>query len=207
MRVAPVGLMSWRHGHSPQRAFDLAADLAGLTHGHATGVLASGALAVLVHGVVGGSPLTAALDAAKACLREKNAHQETLHALERAEELAAANAPPEEAIPALGRGWVAEEALGISVYCALVAQNLERGLIMAVNHDGDSDSTGAITGNLLGAMHGVEAIPQHWLERLELRNVISEIAEDLHAFADWPIGDSSPDTDASRRILEKYPGW
>ena len=55
-------------------------------------------------------------------------------------------------------------------------------MIPAANHDGDSDSTGSIVGNLLGAMHGVKAIPAEWLEPLELRDVITELAEDLYAF-------------------------
>lgn len=33
-------------------------------------------------------------------------------------------------------------------------------MCLAVNHDGDSDSTGAITGNILGAYLGQQAIPQ-----------------------------------------------
>lgn len=77
---------------------------------------------------------------------------------------------------------------------------------MAVNHDGDSDLTGAIAGNLLGAMHGVEAIPARWLEPLELRNVISEVAEDLYAFKDWPIGQFCPDSEASRSIRDGSAG-
>jgi len=47
-----------------------------------------------------------------------------------------------------------------------------------VNHSGDSDSTGAITGNLLGAMLGVEAITPEWLQPLELRAVIAEVAKE-----------------------------
>ena len=50
---------------------------------------------------------------------------------------------------------------------------------MAVNHDGDSDSTGAVTGNILGAYHGYEKIPEQWKENLECADVIDEIALDL----------------------------
>ena len=57
-----------------------------------------------------------------------------------------------ENIRALGEGWVAEETLGIAIYCALrYEKNFSGGIIAAVNHDGDSDSTGAVTGNILGA--------------------------------------------------------
>ena len=46
------------------------------------------------------------------------------------------------AIAPLGERWVAEEALAIAVYCSLVAQDdFARGVRLAVNHSGDSDST------------------------------------------------------------------
>jgi len=48
-----------------------------------------------------------------------------------------------------------------------------------VNHDGDSDSTGAITGNILGAHLGYDAIEDKWKRDLELSDVILEIADDL----------------------------
>ncbi|WP_444892154.1 ADP-ribosylglycohydrolase family protein [Microbulbifer sp. TRSA001] len=46
---------------------------------------------------------------------------------------------------------LAEEAHVISVYCALKSPSLKEALLMAVNHDGDLDSTGSISGNLIGA--------------------------------------------------------
>jgi ADP-ribosylglycohydrolase len=51
---------------------------------------------------------------------------------------------------------------------------------LAVNHGGDSDSTGAIAGNLLGAHLGEEAIPRAWREGVELADVIERIAEELY---------------------------
>lgn len=56
----------------------------------------------------------------------------------------------------LGQGWVAEEALAIALYCALRSDRFAEGVTLAVNLTGDSgDSTGAIAGNPLGAMHGM----------------------------------------------------
>jgi hypothetical protein len=76
---------------------------------------------------------------------------------------------------------------------------------MAVNHGGDSDSTGAIAGNLLGALLGAAAIPSSWVEELELREVIARIAVDLDEFPDWQVGEHEPEPDAA--ILQRYPGW
>ena len=80
----------------------------------------------------------------------------------------------------LGEGWVAEETLGIALYCALKHQNdFKAGVVAAVNHKGDSDSTGAVTGNILGARLGYEAIPESFKKDLELKDVILEMADDL----------------------------
>lgn len=84
---------------------------------------------------------------------------------------------------------------------------------MAVNHDGDSDSTGAIAGNLLGTMFGVEAIPQAWLEDLELRAVIEELTTDLFEMKSWPLylqgggSEAKKIRDAWAYADKKYPGW
>ncbi|WP_297907390.1 ADP-ribosylglycohydrolase family protein [uncultured Parabacteroides sp.] len=80
----------------------------------------------------------------------------------------------------LGAGWVAEETVAIAVYCTLAYfNNFERAVIAAVNHAGDSDSTGAVTGNILGAALGYNAIPQFYKDDLELHDVILHIADDL----------------------------
>lgn len=79
---------------------------------------------------------------------------------------------------------MAEEVLAIAVSCALVAEDFEHGVRLAVSHDGDSDSTGAIAGNLLGAIAGAAAIPPRWLRPLELRHVLEGVAQDLYDFPD-----------------------
>jgi ADP-ribosylglycohydrolase len=80
----------------------------------------------------------------------------------------------------------------------LVAKSFRDGVLIAVNHSGDSDSTGSIAGNLLGVQFGVDAIPHTWLEELELRDAIERLAIDLNAIASgeltWP------------QAWEAYPG-
>jgi len=211
MRVAPVGLYLWRRARVPQlaaeQAFELGEDLAAITHGHPTGTLTAGVLAVLILALTDGASLREALYAAKAILQRKDHHAETLDSINLAERLAGSNdITPSDAIAQLGRGWVAEEALAIAIYCALVAPSFKRGVLLAVNHDGDSDSTGAIAGNLLGAMYGLRCIPSSWLESLELRDVITEVATDLYACEEWEIGDYGADQEQTELIWEKYPG-
>lgn len=86
----------------------------------------------------------------------------------------------EFAIQRLGEGWTGDEALAIAIYCTMKhLDNFEDALAAAVNHDGDSDSTGAICGNLMGAIIGYNAIPEHFKQKLELRNLILDIADDI----------------------------
>lgn len=105
MRVAPVGLFAWRlrQYESPQDAFRLGTELAALTHGHPTGALTGGVLAVLVLALTDGASLREALAAAKLMLRAEPRHEETLRAIEMAEELADSGLPHEEAIARLGQ--------------------------------------------------------------------------------------------------------
>lgn len=107
----------------------------------------------------------------------------------------------------MGGGWVAEEALGIGLWCALLASNLEEGICWAVNHTGDSDSTGLIAGNLLGIQLGADAIPARWLESLELREVIEQVAHDIEWVPRAYNSDDSPNAVEDARIVARYPGF
>lgn len=63
----------------------------------------------------------------------------------------------------------------------MAAESLGEGLPAAVNFSGDRDSTDAICGNILGARDGVDAIPEHWLDTLELADVIDREATEAAA--------------------------
>ena len=211
MRIAPVGLWCARldegvsHDRIAKHALELGADVAALTHGHPTGQLAAGFVAALVALLALDVPLHHALDRAAALLCKRPGHAETMAALEHARKLAAAGEAKPEYVARLGEGWIAEEAVAIAVYCALAAPDFDAGVRLAVNHDGDSDSTGAIAGNLLGALHGIEAIPTRFTNSLELVEVIAVLADDLATFPAWPIGQFQPSTDAAAWWLDRYP--
>ncbi|MGO2415640.1 ADP-ribosylglycohydrolase family protein [Cobetia crustatorum] len=206
MRVAPVGLFAHASRASFEMCFELGVDVSALTHGHATGQLAGGVLAVMIQLLVVGESLSEALGQACQILKRHPRHEETLTALELATVLLEEGIAPNDAIARLGQGWIAEEALAISVYCAMKGANFRDAIEMAINHDGDSDSTGAITGNLLGAMLGEEVIPASWHTSLELREVISEMADDLHDCQRWEIYTDGGGKDEAW-AWEKYPGY
>lgn len=211
MRVAPIGLYVASRRLPSQEAFTWGCEVAALTHGHPTGQLPAGALAQIICELASGSDLQAAIEVSRNTLRRHPLHQETLTALDQALRLASTTVPADDALAQLGQGWVAEEALAISLYCVLTAPNLEEGVIRAVNITGDSDSTGAITGNLLGAWLGAHEIPERWLGPLELRDVLTEMADDLATLPHWPLSefghDRSEDQAEEDYWSQRYPGW
>ena len=76
-------------------------------------------------------------------------------------------------------------------------------MVSTVNHSGDSDSTGAVCGNIMGCLLGRSAITAHYTEKLELLSVIEEMGEDL--FTGCIISEYDPcDTPEKKRWLNKY---
>jgi ADP-ribosylglycohydrolase len=179
MRVAPVGLVA-------SDPFDLGCRVAAITHGHPSGWLAAGAFAQIIAAVIHGDSIRAAVEAALERCRSADGGAEVVRALEASLALVDEGmAPTPERVELLGGGWVAEEALAISVYGALSATSPADAMANAVNHGGDSDSTGSITGNILGAALGVQWLETELLGELEGRSVIEQLAGDLYdAFID-----------------------
>ncbi|GHF48027.1 hypothetical protein GCM10018790_27160 [Kitasatospora xanthocidica] len=179
MRSAPFGLA--RLG--AEQSFGLAVQCAQLTHGHPTGYLAAGAFAALVERLANGTEPWAAVGETVEQIRELPASKETVQALARAVRIAQESGPSAEAAERVGLGWIAEECLGIAVYSLLAAtldpDPVRSALLLSVNHSGDSDSTGAVCGNLVGAAYGASALPAEWAGAVEGRAELRQVADDL----------------------------
>ena len=183
MRVAPIGLY-----FEPSPVVDLmGADAAALTHGHELGFLPAAMLVHIISLVSHNSSITlqeAVTDARQAMERLFAGMRylpEFLALVDRAVALAEQDLKDVDAIHQLGEGWTGEETLAIALYCCLkYPGDFESAIIASVNHKGDSDSTGAVTGNILGAYLGLSGIPAHFISKLELQDVILEIADDLY---------------------------
>lgn len=173
MRVAPIGLMMARD------PFGMASDAARITHGHPTGYLSAGVLSMIIHNIMDNKSLEDAIGIATSILKVYPGHEETLAAIEKAVILSKTSSLSVDNIELLGLGWIAEEALAIALFCALKAEDFKSGILAAVNHSGDSDSTGSICGNILGSILGIDKIPGHWLNNLEARDVIEQLGYDL----------------------------
>lgn len=187
MRVAPIGLYL-SADTMPQEQIDrIGAEAAALTHGHPLGYIPAAALVHIVSLAAHRDDLSLSEIVAdmKASIHRQFKGNSYLPAfeqlLDKAVQLSQQNLPDEEAIAALGEGWVAEETLAIAVYCALkYSSDFDKALIASVNHSGDSDSTGSVTGNILGAYLGLQAIPAKYTANLELLDVMTELADDLY---------------------------
>ena len=186
MRVAPLALKAFP-GASAEEIDRLAADASAFTHGHSLGYMPSAVLVHILYRIVNSTapePLeTLITEAVKTVseIFEGDPHLKELESIiELAVRLSKNDRSDLENINGIGEGWVAEETLAIAVYCAIKYENnFEQALIAAVNHNGDSDSTGAVTGNILGAKIGLSGIPEKYTEHLELRDLIIEVADDL----------------------------
>lgn len=173
MRAAPWGIACASRGE----AFVRARDTSVLTHGHPSGYLSAAHLAATVWGLVRGEGLPDALAEADAILAGEPGADDLIAILARA---TAIKAPPSPAqIEQLGGGWTGDEALAIAIACALTRDDVAATLWRAARHSGDSDSTAAICGNLLGALLGLDALPAAWVARVELRDVIDDLATQL----------------------------
>ncbi|MCP3429627.1 ADP-ribosylglycohydrolase family protein [Opacimonas viscosa] len=208
MRVAPIGLYCWRlkNQFTVEDCFALGADAARLTHGHPTGYLASGAFAAIIYQILDGCSLASACMSVLDILGKMRCHDETTLKIATAIKLSRDPMPSYRAIEYLGEGWIAEEALAISIYCVLQASSFKELMSMSVSHDGDSDSTGAIAGNIWGALYGFRDFPTQWVENVELEDRINEIACDLYDFPLWDIGADSQNTDLNNIAQTRYPG-
>ena len=177
MRVAPAGLM---YKDNPKLAFEVGARCAALTHSHPRAYLPAGVMSGMIANIISGDDIPTALDKNIKVLEEYYGNEPVTELLNNAKKYAKSDMNPEEAIYKLGEGWVGDEALAISVYCALKEPNdFQNAIRMAVNHDGDSDSTGAILGNIMGAHLGMEKLPEDWAKKIELTNELDILAEDL----------------------------
>lgn len=173
MRTTPIGLVQ---GLSPELAMALGNAAGALTHGHLDGWLPGGALSAMVCLLNQGQALA---PAAHHTLRLLTAHPQapahnisrsgTAQLLQTALQLLEQGAPDRADIfRRLGEGWTGDEALAIGVYAACATDNFKDAVRLAANHDGDSDSTASIAGQLWGTCHGIMALPHDWIRLLDV---------------------------------------
>lgn len=202
MRIAPVGLV---FRHDRKIAFREGVKISAITHGHPSGYLSGGVLSSIIADLSNGENLEEAISNALEILKGWERYEEVYGIIERAVEINRRYQNKEIThleIQSLGEGWIAEEALAISLLCALRYQNnFKKAVLTAIKHSGDSDSTGAITGNLVGLIVGKDQIPSEWIDNLLYKDIVEEIGNDLH------IGFKGSTFELDEDWHIKYPGY
>jgi len=175
MRTAPTGL-----AFPPYQAFEKGAEFAAITHGHPSGYLSAGFLSAVISNIIQGTTIREAINLSTEQLLKYQGYEETLNKIELAVDLSLSKKSVEESIETIGEGWVGEEAIAIALYCSLkFPSDFKKGVLASLNHSGDSDSTGSITGAILGTSLGIESIPTCWIENVEDSIKIKKIATDM----------------------------
>ena len=182
MRAAPIGFLNY-----DIRELDMeSAEIAAITHCHSLGYMPAAVLSHVIHGIIYNDnqmTLKEIVEDARDTVAKifKNEHvDELINIINDAIELSENNDSDLDNIHRLGEGWVAEEALAIALYCSLrYHYDFSECIIKSVNHKGDSDSTGAIAGNIIGAWVGYNEIDSKWKNNLELEEVIVDLADNL----------------------------
>lgn len=190
MRVAPVALMAER-----DQVRSLAMETSALTHGHLTGQLAAAAWAEMLADTASGISLGDSARLLADTYARIDGGIETSTAIR-----AALDAPRDgkpETVESLGGGWTAEEALSIALYACLCARSFDDGLQIALLHSGDSDSTGAIAGNMLGLIEPAAALRHRFTGTIECVDAITRMVLDY-----LRLGHEG---DAAERLFDVYP--
>lgn len=184
MRVAPIGLFF----ENASFAGEIAVKSTALTHGHPLGFMPSFILACMISIIL--NKKISLEDAFEETMNifnnEFNQYPDYKRNLadliRKAHKLSKENMSDIDAIKILGEGWVAEEALAIALYsCFKYSNNFIDAVICSINHDGDSDSTGAIAGNIMGVYLGFSKIPDYYVKNLQLKDIIYEISDDIYS--------------------------
>lgn len=189
MRVAPIGIIGALRGWQLSDTAYFAGKVAEITHLHPMSTYSSAVMAVIVQRCIQTrremtksdflAVIHEALQVAIALYGER-AHYMTefIDKINQAVMLHTRPLVDWDAIERhLGGGWIAEEALAIALFSVLRHFNdFSACMVSAVNHGGDSDSTGAIAGNILGAIIGYDRIPQEWKARLQHRDLLLEFS-------------------------------
>lgn len=171
MRIHPVGIL---FAHDAVRAYRVGMELSALTHGGEQAIHAGAVQAALVARLCSGDSLMQALSLIRVIFPD------SFRVLPKTEDACNTSTGYRSVLDTGWYGWDADEALAMAILAAKRNENsLQKGLIEAVNHNGDSDTVGAITGAILGAHLGLGALPRDWSEQLERRSELISIARTL----------------------------
>ncbi|MCB9685601.1 MAG: ADP-ribosylglycohydrolase family protein [Alphaproteobacteria bacterium] len=181
---------------------DLARGAAALTHGHPSAGFASVTVVQMLSDLIRGAAWDEVVDHVWSDLEAAGAEAlPVLEALGLALEQADLGEPSAERLTAFGDGWSVESVLAIAVYACAAVRDPADASGLAVLHPGGSDWTGALAGALAGARWGRAAVRAELADDLELRGIVSQVADDL-----WGHFGPGPFFEPSESDWTRYPG-
>jgi ADP-ribosyl-[dinitrogen reductase] hydrolase len=178
MYCAPLGVA---YANQPEASFELTPALSALTHFDQRCRTACLAVTLTVAALVRGEPAEEAIGDALAAVQDREGGEE----LEFLTEAVGVSRP----VDGPDQGFCLYAA-AVGLQAAVSAGDFENALIRVVRLGGDTDTSVAVAGALLGARDGRQALPADWLARLHARDEIERLASQLPLHA-W---DSLPST-------------
>ena len=173
MRLAPVPLLYRRH---PRLALEYSGQSSRTTHGARTAVDACRYLGALLVGALNGvgkeQLLRGPFEPVPGCWDDRPLVEEI-------EEVAGGSFRRKSPPQIRGTGYVVES-LEAALWALHSSTSFREGCLMAVNLGDDADTTGAVYGQLAGALYGINGIERPWLEQLSNRSLLQETAEGLY---------------------------
>jgi poly(ADP-ribose) glycohydrolase ARH3 len=177
MRISPVGLFF----HHSDHLYEAACASAEVTHAHPIGMDGAAVQAMAIAQAV-------RLDPGKEFPLE--GFTEGLIAFSRTPEiwqkmkllrtLVSEDVPANVVADRLGRSVAVDESMPFAIYSFLrYPKSFEECLFCSILNGGDRDTLGVMACAISGAYLGVEAIPQHWYDKLENRDTIEHLASSL----------------------------
>lgn len=170
MRIAPVGLAYHRQ---PALRDHWAAALTAMTHTDPPCQFLSVAFCALVGSCVSGMPNR------QTAYRSALAHSLEKHPRVEPGLFARLTAVEGLTYPELRGTGYALDCFEASTWCFLHRESPEEAIVAAVNLGDDADTTGAVTGALVGAYYGYHALPRRWVDRLLPAGRLDEAARGL----------------------------
>lgn len=173
-RIAPVGLYFKEENMQIEEIDVFAANVAASTHGYDAAYISAAILAHIINKVTYTEmtlkeAVSDAMNTVKRLCGYKPHVESVMEGLSRAVSLAGDDIDDKEAVSEIGIGNSADEVLAAAIYFSLkYEEDFEKAIHAAVNNDGKSGAIASVTGNILGAYLGARAIPEKYLEKLEI---------------------------------------
>lgn len=173
MRIAPIGLF---YNKNLELLKDYAIDASRITHKNLTAIDSAVLVSSIIAMLANGKKPIEAIESANNNEVEYNLRKNVGYAIGNKD------LEPNEVASSIGVSENAKETVPMAIYCFLHSpDDYEKTVINAANLvPGDTDSIACIAGAISGAYNGIKKIPKRFLEKIESRNELENMARDLY---------------------------